>query len=72
MTAICGHIDYDRTCCCDAKCAYHRPGLASSVICQPPVGVNPTFYSTADWNKAEEKLAWQASNEGLNYEPDWR
>jgi hypothetical protein len=72
MTAICEHKDYDTTCRCDDKCAYQKPGLAFSVVCNPPKGVNPTFYSITNWNAAEEKLVWQASNEGLEYDPDWR
>lgn len=72
MTAICEHIGYASACRCDDKCAYQKPGIVFGVVCEPPKGVNPIFYSIEDWNKVEEKLVWQASNEGLNYEPDWR
>ena len=72
MTAICEHVDYDSQCLCDDKCAYQKAGVVFGVACTPPKGVIPTFYSVDDWNKAEEKLVWQASNEGFNYEPDWR
>lgn len=71
MTSACEHVDFDSRCCGADNCAYQQR-TDMLVVCNPPKGVNPTFYSVTDWNKAEEKLVWQASNEGLDYEPDWR